>query len=90
MADLKALIAWERRYRKPLKVIRWKVYCNWAYVLKFANVGPPHSKYGYPSFVLGMLRELIPGDITGETLEDAFEVGLRDFCEGLQMPQNVN
>ncbi len=65
---------------KQNKQIRYVFYARWAYSLHKKNVGPRQAKYTFPAELLTYVREIFPGNITGELRDATYNVLLQQFC----------
>ena len=81
-----------KRQNKEPRQICYTHYLTWALALWKRDVGPiidgKEPKYSSPREVrvLAVLRSLVPEDIKGELLDDAYQVTLEEFCKGLDVP----
>ena len=87
--DLEAACRNRQRRGKTNRKNRYDAYMKWAVFLYKANVGEGRidsPKYAFPPSVLKYIRDIVPGDIKGEILDDAFPVTMKQFCKALQIP----
>lgn len=80
----------KKKRNKVGRQIRHFNYVSWAVALRKKEVGPlvdgEEPKYTYPAVVLAFLRSLVPEDVKGEILPEAYKLTLEEFCSGLDVP----
>lgn len=63
----------------------------WAVELRKKEIGPivdgEEPKYTFPPVVLAFLRSLVPEDVKGELLPEAYKVSLEEFCTSIDVPR---
>ena len=70
------------RNKDPVQ-IRYRSYCTWEVE---ALVDGEEPKYTFPPSVLAFLRSLVPENIKGDILHDAYKVSIHEFCKGIDLP----
>lgn len=89
--NLEEGITVRRKQSKEPQQIRYVHYMGWAVALRKKNIAVTDEnslpQYSFPEIVLKYIRLLVPGNIKGELWEDAYELNMGEFCEGLEIPK---
>ena len=88
--DLERTCENRRKRGKTNRKNRYDAYLQWAVLLYKDGVGTGEinsPKYAFPSSVLAYIRHMVPGDIKGEILDDAYQITTMQFCRALKIPE---
>ena len=90
--DLETACANRKKRGKTNRKNRYVAYLRWAVFLYKAKIGEGEidsPKYAFPPSVLAYIRHIVPGDVKGEILDDAFVVTMEQFCRALSVPRLI-